>query len=101
MDGEGAPAQEARPTGLEVASMGKNRSAPAKGLRGSKAGLVLSLGSSALAVVRASKQVRRAKGTHDKLNTADAVAGMLPLITSAALVLRQLRGRKRENPEAA
>ncbi|ALU98174.1 hypothetical protein WQO_18115 [Streptomyces globisporus C-1027] len=82
--------------------MAKKRSAsPAKGLRGSKAGLVLSLGSSALAVIRASKQVRRAKGTHDKLNTADAVAGMLPLITSAALVLRQLRGRKRENPETA
>ncbi|MFD7744988.1 hypothetical protein ACFV2V_00420 [Streptomyces sp. NPDC059698] len=81
--------------------MGKKRSASAKGPRGGKAGLVLSLGSSALAVVRASKQVRRAKGTHDKLNTADAVAGMLPLITSAALVLRQLRGRKRESPETA
>ncbi|MFE8912689.1 hypothetical protein [Streptomyces globisporus] len=82
--------------------MAKKRSAtPARGLRGSKTGLVMSLGSSALAVVRASKQVRRAKGTHDKLNTADAVAGMLPLITSAALVLRQLRSRKRENPEAA
>ncbi|MFJ9637062.1 hypothetical protein [Streptomyces sp. NPDC101178] len=75
----------------------KNRSAPAKGLRASKAGLALSLGSSALAVLRASKQVRRASSSHDKLNTADAVAGMLPLITSAALVLRQLRGRKREN----
>ncbi|KFK89889.1 hypothetical protein IX27_02265 [Streptomyces sp. JS01] len=82
--------------------MAKKRSAtPGKGLRGSKAGLVLSLGSSALAVIRASKQVRRAKGTHDKLNTADAVAGMLPLITSAALVLRQLRGRKRETQETA
>ncbi|MFE1329581.1 hypothetical protein [Streptomyces microflavus] len=80
----------------------KNRSAPAKGLRGSEVGLALSLGSSALAVIRASKQVRRAKGSHDKLNTADAVAGMLPLITSAALVLRQLRGRHRENgPETA
>ncbi|MDX2920950.1 MULTISPECIES: hypothetical protein [Streptomyces] len=82
--------------------MAKKRSAtPARGLRGSKTGLVMSLGSSALAVVRASKQVRRAKGTHDKLNTADAVAGILPLITSAALVLRQLRSRKRENPQAA
>ncbi|MBT2378068.1 hypothetical protein AMK21_06045 [Streptomyces sp. CB00316] len=79
----------------------KNRSAPAKGLRGSKVGLALSLGSSALAVIRASKQVRRAKGPHDKLNTADAVAGMLPLITSAALIVRQLRGRRREDPETA
>lgn len=80
----------------------KNRSLPAKGLRAGKAGLALSLGSSALAVLRATKQVRRARGSHDKLNTADAVAGMLPLITSAALVLRQLRGRKRENePETA
>ncbi|MEI7033870.1 hypothetical protein [Streptomyces pratensis] len=81
--------------------MAKNRSTPAKGLRGSKAGLVLSLGSSALAVVRATKQVRRAKGTHDKLSTADAVAGMLPLITSAALVLRQLRGRRQEGSGAS
>ncbi|MEW1612209.1 MULTISPECIES: hypothetical protein [unclassified Streptomyces] len=75
----------------------KNRSASAKGMRGSKVGLALSLGSSALAVIRASKQVRRAKGSNGKLNTADAMAGMLPLITSAALVLRQLRGRRREN----
>lgn len=75
----------------------KNRSVPTKGLRGSKVGLALSLGSSALAVVRASKQVRRARSTHDRLSTADAVAGLLPLITSAALVLRQLRGRKRES----
>ncbi|MFD8617986.1 hypothetical protein [Streptomyces sp. NPDC059513] len=80
----------------------KNRSVPAKGLRASKAGLALSLGSSALAVLRASKQVRRANRAHDKLNTADAVAGMLPLITSAALILRQLRNRKRESePETA
>ncbi|MFJ2023495.1 hypothetical protein ACIODW_06720 [Streptomyces sp. NPDC087897] len=81
--------------------MAKNRSAPGKGTRGGKVGLMLSLGSSALAVIRASKQIRRTRGTHDKLNTADAVAGMLPLITSAALVLRQLRGRKRDTPETA
>ncbi|MEU3070885.1 hypothetical protein AB0935_11655 [Streptomyces sp. NPDC007027] len=82
--------------------MAKNRSAKrARGLRGSKAGLVLSLGSSALAVIRASKQVRRAKNTHDKLSTADAVAGLLPLITSAALVLRELRRRKPDTPETA
>lgn len=81
--------------------MAKNRSLPTKGVRGGKAGLVLSLGGSALAVIRASKQVRRAKGRHDKLSTADAVAGLLPLLTSAALVLRQLRGRRRENPETA
>ncbi|GGZ07072.1 hypothetical protein [Streptomyces nitrosporeus] len=77
--------------------MAKNRSGPMKGPRAGKAGLVMSLGSSALAVIRASKQVRRAKGTHDRLGTADAVAGLLPLVTSAALVLRQLRGRKREH----
>ncbi|WP_228994569.1 hypothetical protein [Streptomyces sp. DH8] len=81
--------------------MARKRSGSAKGMRGGKAGLALSLGSSVLSVVRASKQVRRARGTHDKLNTVDAVAGMLPLITSAALVLRQLRGRKRDNPETA
>ncbi|WP_405389871.1 hypothetical protein OG596_19490 [Streptomyces sp. NBC_01102] len=61
--------------------------------KSSKAGLILSLGSSALAVVRTVRQMRRARGTQDKLNTVNAVAGLLPLITSALIVLRQLRGR--------
>ncbi|MFC8229814.1 hypothetical protein [Streptomyces sp. NPDC057287] len=62
----------------------------------SKVGLLLSLGSSALAVARTVKQMRRVRGTQDKLTTANTVAGLLPLITSALLVLRRLRGRSRQ-----
>ncbi|WP_031084142.1 hypothetical protein [Streptomyces sp. NRRL WC-3549] len=61
--------------------------------KNSKVGLALNLGSSALAIVRTVKQVRRAKGTQDKLTTVNTVAGLLPLITSALIVLRRLRGR--------
>ncbi|MFC9405992.1 hypothetical protein ACFRAA_09875 [[Kitasatospora] papulosa] len=59
----------------------------------SKVGLLMSLGSSAIAVVRTVKQLRRARGTQDKLTAADTLVGLLPLVTSALLVLRRLRGR--------
>ncbi|MFD9748150.1 hypothetical protein ACFWX5_32075 [[Kitasatospora] papulosa] len=59
----------------------------------SKVGLLMRLGSSAIAVVRTVKQLRRARGTQDKLTAADTLAGLLPLVTSALLVLRRLRGR--------
>ncbi|MFE5238812.1 MULTISPECIES: hypothetical protein [unclassified Streptomyces] len=62
----------------------------------SKAGLLLSLGGSAVAVARTVKQLRRTRGTQDKLTTANTVAGLLPLITSALLVLRRLRGRSKQ-----
>ncbi|GAA2965165.1 MULTISPECIES: hypothetical protein [Streptomyces] len=61
--------------------------------KNSKVGLALNLGGSALAIVRTVKQMRRAKGTQDKLTAANTVAGLLPLITSALIVLRRLRGR--------
>ncbi|MFI8003782.1 hypothetical protein [Streptomyces sp. NBC_00178] len=62
----------------------------------SKAGLILSLGSSAFAVIRSVKQIRRTRGDQDRLTTANAVAGLLPLVTSALLILRRLRGRSRQ-----
>ncbi|MFJ8978879.1 hypothetical protein [Streptomyces sp. NPDC102282] len=64
----------------------------------SKVGLVLSLGSSAIAVVRSVKRMRRTRGDQDRLETANAVAGLLPLITSALLVARRLRGRSHQQP---
>ncbi|MYQ54454.1 MULTISPECIES: hypothetical protein [unclassified Streptomyces] len=64
--------------------------------KNSKVGLALNLGSSALAIVRTAKQVRRARGTQDALIVLNTVAGLLPLITSALLVLRRLRGRSQE-----
>ncbi|MFJ8753889.1 hypothetical protein ACIREO_31865 [Streptomyces sp. NPDC102441] len=63
----------------------------------SKVGLLLSLGSSAIAVVRTVKQLRRARGTRSKLATANTVAGLLPMVTSALLILRRLRGRSRQH----
>ncbi|WP_326698463.1 hypothetical protein OG909_14705 [Streptomyces sp. NBC_01754] len=64
-----------------------------KTAKNSKAGLALNLGSSVLAIVRTVKQMRRAKGTQDKLTLVNTVAGLLPLITSALILLRRLRGR--------
>ncbi|MGW1813467.1 hypothetical protein ACWCQM_07825 [Streptomyces sp. NPDC002125] len=61
----------------------------------SKAGLLLSLGGSAVAVVRTVKQLRRTRGSQDKLTTANTVAGLLPLVTSALIVLRRLRRSKK------
>ncbi|MEU1210906.1 hypothetical protein ACFYSH_11385 [Streptomyces sp. NPDC005791] len=63
----------------------------------SKAGLLLSLGSSAIAVVRTVKRMRRAGGTQDKLTAANTMAGLLPLATSALLILRRLRGHSRRH----
>jgi hypothetical protein len=63
----------------------------------SKIGLLVSLGSSALAVVRTVRQMRRSKGDQDKLTAANTVAGLLPLITSALLIVRRLRGRSRQH----
>ncbi|MEU0137570.1 hypothetical protein ABZ172_26585 [Streptomyces sp. NPDC006296] len=63
----------------------------------STAGLLLSLGGSAAAVVRTARQLRRTRGTRDRLTTANTVAGLLPLVTSALLVLRRLRGRSRRS----
>ncbi|MEU1122378.1 hypothetical protein ABZ371_02020 [Streptomyces sp. NPDC005899] len=59
--------------------------------KNSKAGLILSLGGSALAVARALRRMRRTRGTRDGLGTADTVAGLLPLVTSAVIALRRLR----------
>ncbi|MEU9058044.1 hypothetical protein AB0D13_03855 [Streptomyces sp. NPDC048430] len=63
----------------------------------SKVGLLLSLGSSAIAVVRTVKQMRRARGTQDKLTAANTVAGLLPLVMSALIVLRRLRSHSRQH----
>ncbi|MFF4245910.1 hypothetical protein ACFYY2_15735 [Streptomyces sp. NPDC001822] len=62
----------------------------------SKAGLILSLGSSAFAVIRSVRQIRRTRGEQDGLTTANALAGLLPLVTSALIILRRLRGRSRQ-----
>ena len=63
----------------------------------SKVGLLLGLGSSAVAVVRTVKQMRRAGGAQDKLTAASTMAGLLPLVTSALLILRRLRGHSRRH----
>ncbi len=62
----------------------------------SKVGLLLSLGSSTIAVARSVNRMRRTRGAQDNLETANAVAGLLPLITSALLVLRRLRRHSRQ-----
>ncbi|MGW0855956.1 hypothetical protein [Streptomyces sp. NPDC002690] len=63
----------------------------------SKGRLLLKVGTSGLAIFRAVKRVRRTTGRADKLLAADAVAGLLPMITAIAIVMRQLRRK----PESA
>ncbi|WP_328720441.1 hypothetical protein OHT52_13775 [Streptomyces sp. NBC_00247] len=65
----------------------------------SKGRLLLKVGTSALAIFRAVKRVRRTTGRADKLLAADAVAGLLPMITAVAIVVRQLR-RKPQSAHA-
>lgn len=57
----------------------------------SKARLLLKVVTGGLAVFRALKRVRHTTGRADKLLAADAVAGLLPMITAVAVVVRQLR----------
>ncbi|MFD6426488.1 hypothetical protein [Streptomyces sp. NPDC060198] len=57
----------------------------------SKGRLLLKVGTGGLAIFRAVKRVRRTTGRADKLLAADAVAGLLPMITAIAIVVRQLR----------
>ncbi|MEU5718907.1 hypothetical protein AB0G71_24675 [Streptomyces sp. NPDC020403] len=56
-------------------------------------GLIFSPAGSAVAVVRTLRHMRRGRGTKDGLSTANTVAGLLPLVISALIVLRRLRGR--------
>ncbi|MCX5398448.1 hypothetical protein [Streptomyces sp. NBC_00102] len=64
----------------------------------STARLLLKVGTSGLAIFRGVKRIRRHTGA-DKLLAADAVAGLLPVITAAAIVVRQLR-RKPQSAQA-
>ncbi|MFF9690719.1 hypothetical protein [Streptomyces sp. NPDC014623] len=63
----------------------------------SKAGLLMGAGSSAIAVMRAVKQVRRAGGTRGGPAAAHTATGLLPLATSAVFALRRLRGHSRRH----
>ncbi|WP_327176945.1 hypothetical protein OG599_17745 [Streptomyces sp. NBC_01335] len=65
----------------------------------SKVRLLIKVGTGSLAVVRAVKRVRRTTGGADKLLAADSVAGLLPMITAVAIVVRQLR-RKQSSAHA-
>ncbi|HWU07935.1 MAG TPA: hypothetical protein VN520_16385 [Streptomyces sp.] len=63
----------------------------------SKAGLLMGLGSSAVAVLRTVKQVRRTGGTRGRPTAAHTASGLLPLVPPALLVLRRLRGHSRQH----
>lgn len=81
----------------------RSQQAPEPGMSGSagpsKVRLLLKVGTSSLAVFRAVKRVRHTTARADKLLAADALAGLLPMITAVAIVVRQLR-RKPEHVEA-
>ncbi|MFI9270304.1 hypothetical protein ACIGXM_06290 [Kitasatospora sp. NPDC052896] len=63
----------------------------AKGFKHTKPGLWLSIGTSAFGALGIAKDVRKARSEQDKLLLANAVIGALALVTSTALLLRELK----------
>ncbi|WP_441250147.1 hypothetical protein [Kitasatospora sp. McL0602] len=65
--------------------------AKAKGFKHSKAGLWLSIGTSAFGAISVVKDVKKARGEQDTLKLINAVVGAVALVTGTALLLRELK----------
>ncbi|GAA0693970.1 hypothetical protein GCM10010193_55840 [Kitasatospora atroaurantiaca] len=63
----------------------------AKGFKHSKAGLWLSIGTSAFGAVTIVKDVKKARGEQDTLKLVNALVGALALVTGTALLVRELK----------
>lgn len=63
----------------------------ANGFKRSKAGLWLSLGSTAFGAVTVAKDIKKARSEEDTLKLVHAVVGAVALVTGTALLLRELR----------
>jgi hypothetical protein len=68
-----------------------------KGFKHSKPGLLLSIGGSAFGALGIIKDVKKARSEEDRLLLVNAVVGALALITSTALVVRELRQLKSDD----
>ncbi|GAA2132449.1 hypothetical protein GCM10009760_07490 [Kitasatospora kazusensis] len=62
-----------------------------KGWKHSKAGLWLSIGTSAFGAISVVKDVKKARGDQDTLKLINAVVGAVALVTGTALLVRELR----------
>lgn len=65
----------------------------------SKAGTYLSIGTSLFSTVSAVKRLKTARHDRDKLELADAVISVAAIVTSIALLARELRRMNREDSD--
>ncbi|MFC0599340.1 hypothetical protein [Streptomyces palmae] len=63
----------------------------AKGFKKSKPGTYLSIGTSLFGVVGVVKQAKKARAEHDKLQLIDAVVSAAAIVTTVALLVRELK----------
>jgi hypothetical protein len=63
----------------------------AKSFKKSKPGTYLSIGSSLFGAVSVAKQVKKARSENDKLQLVDAVVSAAAIVTTVALLVRELK----------
>ncbi|WP_436773055.1 hypothetical protein [Yinghuangia sp. YIM S09857] len=65
----------------------------------SKAGKIIGLGMQVFGAIGVMKQIKEAKGKHDKLEMTDAIISAAAVITGFALLIRSLREEQEESLE--
>lgn len=68
-----------------------SKAAKLKGFKHSRPGLYLSIGSSAFGVFGIARDVKKARSENDTLMLVNAVVAAVALVTSTALLVRELR----------
>lgn len=79
---------------MSTSEKGKKIASDIKGLKKSKVGNYLSIGSQAVSVVGIYKQARNAREESDALKLADAVVSVAAVATGVALIVREMRRAK-------
>jgi hypothetical protein len=72
-------------------SVAPSKAAQLKGFKHSKPGLLFGIAGSAFGVIGIVKDVRKARAESDTLKLVNAAVGALALVTSTALLVRELR----------
>ncbi|NUU25473.1 MAG: hypothetical protein HOV68_28795 [Streptomycetaceae bacterium] len=65
----------------------------------SKAGKIIGLGMQVFGAIGVIKQIKEAKGKHDRLELADAIVSAAAVVTGFALLIRALREEQEEATE--
>ncbi|QMU80597.1 hypothetical protein GXW83_28035 [Streptacidiphilus sp. PB12-B1b] len=68
-----------------------SRSSQLKGFKHSKPGLLISIGTSAFGAVGVVKDIRKSRSEGDTLKLVNAAVAALAIVTSTALLVRELR----------